>query len=193
MSSTDRPITGLLQAWADGDDRAQEELIPLVYGDLRRIAVHWLPRRGRDPVLQPTAIAHEAYLRLAAGGPSRWNSRDHFFASAAAAMRSVTRDHLRARRRLRRGGGWNRVELTDQVAVESPPTTDLAALEQALERLAELSARQAAVVRLHHFAGLSVADTAAVVGCSTATVSRDWRIAKAWLSRELKGNGRRGS
>lgn len=192
MTDADRPITDLLNAWADDADGAQEELLPLVYGDLRRIALHWLPRGGRDPVLQPTAIAHEAYLRLAANGKSRWNSRAHFFASAAAAMRSVTRDHLRAQRRLRRGGGWRRVELTDHLA-DRGPGTEVVALRQALSRLAALSARKAAVVHLHHFAGLSVADTAAVLGCSTATVSRDWRLAQAWLVRELRRNGSRES
>ncbi|HRC84484.1 MAG TPA: sigma-70 family RNA polymerase sigma factor [Thermoanaerobaculia bacterium] len=178
-------VTRLLRAWRDGDGQALERLVPLVYNDLRQLAAQRLRSSGSGLTLQPTALVHEAFLRLV-GGKVDWQSRAHFFAVASRTMRNVAVDYARRRQADKRGGGVVQVELSDETP--APATVDVVALDEALSRLEQLDARQARVVELRFFAGLSVEETAAVLECSPITVSRAWRTARAWLFRELHGS-----
>jgi RNA polymerase sigma factor (TIGR02999 family) len=182
-------LTGLLQAWRAGDPAALDSLLPLVYDALRQIAAQRLRREGSGAVtLQPTALVHEAFLRLVHGDVD-WQSRAHFFAVASRIMRNVVIDQARRRRADKRGGDVVRVDLTQGAeAAAGPAAIDVLALDEALSRLEALDARQAKVVELRFFAGLSSEETAAVLDCSLATVVRDWRTARAWLFRELEGS-----
>jgi len=180
-------LTGLLRAWREGDGAALDELLPLVYAELRRIAAQRMRGERGGHTLQPTALVHEAFLRLV-GQPIDWRDRGHFFAVASRAMRRVAVDHWRAGAALKRGGEGPRVELGDaaEPAVE-PKSVDVMALDAALTRLERLSAQQARVVELRYFAGLSLEEVADVLDRSRASVFRDWRAAKTWLFRELSG------
>ena len=191
MAETPPPageVTRLLRAWRHGDRSALESLIPLVYADLHRMAERRL--RGERPghTLQPTAIVHEAYLRLVGGEGEDWQNRAHFFAAAARSMRRILVDHARAREAKKRGGGGNRYLLDTTVLVE-PRAVDLIAVDDALEKLAALDAEQGRVVELRFFAGLTEGETADALGISPATVHRKWLSAKAYLHRELAGHG----
>lgn len=178
-------MTELLLAWRAGDGAAPEKLLALVYGELKRLAAQQLRGERRDHTLQPTALLHEAYLRLTRGEVVAWQSRDHFFRVAARAMREVLIDHARAHLRKKRGSAPLRVDLESVGLLVSERPAALVALDEALAELARLDAAKAAVVDLHFFGGFSVAETARVLGCSTATVTRHWRLAKAWLAREV--------
>lgn len=182
MASDDRRLTQLLQAWQDGDVSAADELVPLVYSELRRIAAQRL--RGERPghTLQPTMLVHEAWMRLA-DQRAGWQNRGHFFAIAAQAMRRIVVDRARRRTAAKRGGAVEPVPLDDVAhALPSPmPDERLLLLDAALDRLAALDARQARVIELRYFAGLSVADTASVLDVSPTTVKREWAAARAWL------------
>ena len=180
-------VTALLQAWRGGDAAALERLIPLVYEELRRLAAQRLRGERHAPTLQPTALVHEAFLRLV-DRKADWQNRGHFFAVAAQTMRRVAVDHARARLSQKRGAGAVRVDLTGVVepAVE-PPSVDLMALDVALSRLEAMDPQQARIVELRFFTGLSIEETAAALGISDSTVQRDWRTAKLWLFRELAG------
>ena len=182
-------LTDLLRAWGDGDDGALAELMDRVYNELRAMAGAQLRNERESHTLQPTALVHEAYLRLVDQDRADWQSRAQFFDVAARMMRRILVDHARRRGRLKRGGGAEMVELGAVAAPEPRPFEDLLALDEALERLERLDPRQARVVELHFIVGLSVAETAEVLGCSKATVSRDWREARMWLARELGGRG----
>ncbi|MFN7942811.1 MAG: sigma-70 family RNA polymerase sigma factor [Thermoanaerobaculia bacterium] len=188
MSAPETPageVTALLKAWRDGDAAALDRLVPLVYEDLRRIAGQRLRRASSGETLQPTALVHEAFLRLV-HGKIDWRSRAHFFAVASTTMRNVAVDYARRRLAQKRGGAAVQVELAlDSGAEGAPPAIDIVALDQALDRLAALDARQAKVVELRFFAGLSLEETAEVLGCSAITVQREWRSARAWLFRAL--------
>lgn len=165
-----------------------ESVFALVYDELRRLAANALSRERHDHTLQPTALVHEAYLRLADEPSARWENRSHFLAVASRAMRRVLVDHARGRNAAKRGSGAARVSLEDfeQVVVAVPgETVDLVALDEALARLGELDPRQARIVELRFFGGLSVEDTATIVGASPRTVKRDWQLARAWLKREM--------
>ena len=180
-------VTRLLVAWRDGQPGALDRLIPLVYDELRRQA-RWQLRRERfDHTLQPTALVHEAFLRLAGQSQAQWQNRRQFFAVASRVMRRVLVDQARARAASKRGDGLTRVALDDAVATGASPDVDVLALDQALDRLEQLDPRQARVVELRYFGGMSAAEAAEAVGLSLATVNRDWAMARAWLFRELGG------
>ncbi len=184
-------VTELLRAWGAGDAHACDALVPLVYAELRRQARLALRREGTGHTLQPTALVHEAWLRLGGQHDGRWESRTQFFAIAAEMMRRVLVDHARQRRALKRGGGAVQVTLGEaDNAVAVPAGTsidvlDLLALNDALARLAVLDPQKARLVDLRYFAGLSIPEAAAVLGVSPATVGREWAVARMWLRREL--------
>jgi len=181
-------VTEWLRAWGKGDNGAGSELYDLVYRDLRRQAARMLRRERREHTLQPTALVHEAYLRLAEVRDGQWPSRAHFFAMAARVMRHILVDHARRRAAFKRNGELTRVPWTDDVALAgSEPDLDVMALEKALQELALLDPDQTQIVELRLFGGLSVEETAEVTGVSTATVKREWRTARAWLRRKLGG------
>jgi RNA polymerase sigma-70 factor, ECF subfamily len=179
-------VTRLLAAWSRGDARALEELIPLVYDELHRLAEKHLRRERAGHTLQPTAVVHEAYLKLVDQKRVNWKNRGHFFAVAAQAMRRLLVDHARRHAAEKRGGAVTLVPLeaaADPAA--APKEADVLALDRALEKLAALDATQAKVVELRYFGGLTLDETADVLGTSASTVVRAFRLAKAWLYREL--------
>jgi RNA polymerase sigma-70 factor (ECF subfamily) len=184
--------TALLHAWEDGDGGALERLLPLVATELRRLARRHMAREGRGHTLQTTALINEAYLRLAQGPPARLQNRAHFFAVAATLVRHILVDHARAKHNLKRGAGFQRVPLTDAQLGWSPPARELVALDDALERLAAIDPRRSRVVELRFFGGLTVPETAGMLNISPETVMRDWKLARAWLRRELQGPERDG-
>jgi RNA polymerase sigma factor (TIGR02999 family) len=180
-----REITRLLNDLAGGDRRAEGDLIPLVYEELRRIAAGYMRREAGGHTLQTTALVHEAYLRLARPRDDRWENRSHFFAVAAKAMRHILVDHARARDSDKRGGKV----LVDTSTLDAPAVTvdsdRILALDDALGRLAALDERQCRIVELRYFAGMTVEETAEALNLSPRTVKRDWQLAKAWLYGEL--------
>jgi RNA polymerase sigma factor (TIGR02999 family) len=176
-------MTELLQAWADGDAAARDAAMELAYDELRRLAQARIRAEGQVHTIDATGLAHEAYLRLVGQRRTRWENRAQFFAIAARVMRRILVDRHRARNADKRSGG-TRVALSG-VDLATPDELDLEALEQALDRLALQDARQAQIVELRFFAGLSIEDAAEVVGLSAATVKREWAMARAWLKREL--------
>jgi RNA polymerase sigma-70 factor (ECF subfamily) len=178
-------VTELLLAWGDGDRQALDRLVPLVYAELRRQAQSQLARERGSHTLQPTALVHEAFLRLVDQRTARWQNRAQFFGVAAQLMRRILVDHARARGAAKRGGGALRISLDDAGEPAVSPETDILQLNQALERLAAQDGRQARVVELRYFGGLSTEEAAAVLEVSEVTVKRDWAMAKAWLYREL--------
>jgi RNA polymerase sigma factor (TIGR02999 family) len=179
-------ITGLLIAWSHGDEPARARLIEAVYGELRRLARGYLQRERPDHSLPPTALVHEAYLKLVDQDRVRWQNRAQFFAIAAHVMRRILVDHARARHALKRGAGA-RVPLEDVDLGTDPLDVDILALDAALCRLAETYPRQSELVELRFFAGLTVPEIAGVMGVAPITVKRDWALARAWLYRELHG------
>lgn len=186
----DRSITLLLQGWSTGDREAAARVLPLVYDELRRIAADQFRAERSGHTLQATAIVHEAYLRLAGQRGLSWPSRSHFFAFAAHLMRRLLVDHARHHNREKRGGRWERLTLSDVGAAAGafgqPPSTDVEALDQALTRLEKIDPQKASVVELRYFGGLTLDETAAQLGISPETVSRQWRRAKAWLATQLQ-------
>jgi RNA polymerase sigma-70 factor (ECF subfamily) len=170
---------------AGGDASAASRLLPIVYDELRALAAEWLKRNRRDHTLQPTALVHEAYLRLVDQTNPHWQNRAHFYAVAVKAMRQILIDHARRHDAAKRGGNWRRLSLDE--AIDAMPMTDVdvLALDEALTRLAALNQRQADIVELRFIAGLSVEEAARVLNVSPRTVKFDWRMARAWLSREL--------
>lgn len=185
-------MTELLAEWACGNPDALERLVPLVYRELRTIAARQLRRERADHTLQPTALVHEAYLKLVDQRPSGWRNRGHFFAVAAQAMRRILVDHARAHRAAKRGRDFEKVAIETADAVVEAPTADVLALDEALTRLSTLDPRQGQVVELRCFGGLTIEETADAVGLSLTTVKEEWRLAKAWLHRELRGETRAG-
>ena len=182
---TDHAVTALLQAWGGGDLAARDRLIPLVYGDLRLRAAQYLRRERPGHTLQPTALVHEAYFRLA--GPKRmvWTGRAQFLAVASQAMRRVLVDHARSKRRGKRWGHQVQVPLEDGAATSQPREVDLILLDASLDELASLSPGQARLVELRYFGGLTTEEAADVLGVSHATVERRWNLARAWLFRRV--------
>ena len=187
-SSSSGDVTRLLEALNDGDDGAADTLIRVVYKELKAVAASHMSREDAGHTLQPTALVHEAYLRLVNQRRVKWNGRAHFFAIAAQAMRRVLIDHARRKKALRRGGdrAMTLLELHATDTTDSPGPVDLLALNSALERLAEQHQRQTRIIELRYFGGLSVKETAEVLQVSEATVKRDWRYARAWLFREIQ-------
>lgn len=183
---TGSTVTHLLQQLSSGSEAAADQLIPLIYAELREIASRQMRRERGDHTLQPTALVHEAFLRLVGNNQSTWQNRQHFLGVAAQAMRRTLVDHARRRRAQKRGGNDEKIELDEALLAGSEaPAVDLEALDSALTSLGELDRRQARIVELRFFAGLSVEETAEVLGISPATVKRDWQFAKAWLRREM--------
>jgi RNA polymerase sigma factor (TIGR02999 family) len=176
-----------LRAWGDGDDRALDALTPLIEAELRRLARAYMARERRDHTLQATALVNEVFLRLARGATPEWKDRGHFVGIAARLMRQVLVDHARSRGYRKRGGNAQRVPLEDAMPLSPEPEIDVLAVDRALEALAKVDPRKSQVVELRFFGGLSVEETAEVLGISVETVKRDWRFAKLWLSRELEG------
>jgi RNA polymerase sigma factor (TIGR02999 family) len=182
-------LTQLLERWSAGDRTAFEELVPAVYAELRRLARLLLLNERRGHTLGCTALVNEAYLRLVDQTRTDWNGRAHFFGAAATAMRMVLVDHARARKAVKRGEGAVAVEL-DQVVLAVEPDIDVIALDCALEELASFAPEGARLIELRFFGGMSVEETAAVMGTSPATVKRNWSAARAWLYRRLNGAAR---
>lgn len=178
-------VTELLRSWRQGDAAALDRLIPLVHGELRRVARAHFRREQPGHTLQATALVHEVYLRLVTLDRITLNDRTHFFAVAGRLMRQVLVDHARRRRADKRGGAATMMSLDEVSPVSSTPIVDVLALDQALDALSSRDARQCRVVELRYFAGLSIDETAEAIGVSTATVEREWTIAKAWLHRRL--------
>lgn len=185
MCSTPDDVTGLLMRIRNGDREAEQQLIPLVYDTLRRLAANCMRQERADHTLQPTALVHETYLRLLGRGPDEWKCRSHFFAVAAQTMRRLLVDHARAHLAGKRGGLRKRVELDDRLLYAEDHPAELIALDEALERLAAIDERQARVVELRFFGGLSVEEAAKVLEVSDKTVKRDWAMARAWLHGEI--------
>lgn len=177
-------VTRLLARFGSGDAAAQEALLSIIYDELRGVAARRLQGDGKDHTLQPTALVHEAFLKLA-GGAQDWKSRGHFFAVAATAMRQILRDHARAKNAAKRSGKLVAVTLDGLPETDGAAAVDLVALDGALEKLAELDPRQARVVELRFFGGLDAEEVADQLGVSSRTVFQDWRHARAWLYREL--------
>lgn len=182
-------VSGLLLAWRRGDPGARDRLMPLVYDELRALARRQMHGERPDHTLQTTALVHEAYLRLC-GADVTWDGRVHFLAVAAQVMRRILVDYARARGRAKRGGGAERVALDDARAAAPDRPPDLVALDEAIERLTTLDERKGRVIELHYFGGLTYDETAAALGISAATVDRELRLAKAWLYRELRSEGK---
>jgi RNA polymerase sigma factor (TIGR02999 family) len=175
-------ITRILSAVEQGDPSAAEQLLPLVYDELRRLAAQKLAQETPGQTLDATALVHEAYLRLAGPeGARHWNGRAHFFRAAADAMRRILVDRARARNSQKRGGAWRQVDLEQAAAVAQDPAEDVAAVSEALDLLAEHDAVKAELVKLRFFAGLSVEEAADLLGIARATADRYWRYAKTWL------------
>ena len=185
MSSPDpKQITQLLIAWGQGDESARDQLIPLIYDELRRLARKHLRRERPGHTLQTSALVNEAYLRMA-GQSVSWQGRAHFFGIAARLMRQILVDHARLRGNAKHGGDWRRVSL-DAADIGQDQTTDILALDEALQSLARMSPQQSRIIELRFFGGLTIEETAEVLGVSHSTVEREWRVARAWLWRELQ-------
>ena len=184
-SVSQQRVTDLLVRWSHGDDAALPELTPLVYEELRRIAHHHMAGQRPDHTLQTTALVNEAYLRLADQTNPNWQSRAHFFAVAAQAMRQILVSYARRQRSEKRGGGAVKIELNEAAIVSPEQSQEIIDLHEALERLATLDARKAQVVELKYFGGLDYDEMAEVLKISRITVRRDWEFAKVWLYTEL--------
>jgi RNA polymerase sigma factor (TIGR02999 family) len=180
-------VTRLLAEWNHGDRAALDKLVPLVYDELRHIASHQLASRSGPHTLQSTALVHEAYMRLAAKPAVAWQDRTHFFAVAARIIRCILVDHARARLTAKRGGDPITLDMDIAAPEHGPGEVDLLALDEALERLAQLDQQQASIVELRFFSGLSIEETSGVLGISPATVKRDWTMARTWIFKELAG------
>jgi RNA polymerase sigma factor (TIGR02999 family) len=181
-------VTQLLDRLDGGDAQAAEELLPLVYAELRRLAEQRLTRERSGQTLQPTALVHEAYLRLVdRPEPAKWNSRGHFFAAAAEAMRRILVEAARRKGRLRHGGELARVPLASAEPAAETPDDDLLALDEALEQFEEFAPEKAALVKLRYFAGLTLDEAAEALNLSRSTAARHWAYARAWLYRRIRG------
>jgi RNA polymerase sigma factor (TIGR02999 family) len=190
-SGPPQEITELLLAWGRGEEAALDRLIPLVYDELHRLAHHYMRQERPGRTLQSTALVHEAYQRLIDSRNVRWQDRTHFFAVSAQLMRRILVDFARSRRYLKRGGEACHLSLDEALTVSRQRGPELVALDDALSALAVTDARKSRVVELRFFGGLTVEETAEVLKVSPETVMRDWRLAKVWLLRELRGEGKR--
>jgi RNA polymerase sigma factor (TIGR02999 family) len=185
-ATTMSDVTKILSQLEPGDPKASEQLLPLIYDELRKLAAHKMVPESPDHTLQATALVHEAFLRLVGQeSPQSWDSRNHFFAAAAEAMRRILVEKARRKRRLKHGGDYQRVELDDVEITIDGPVEDIIALDEALTKLAEQHPQQAEFVKLRYFAGLTVSESATALGISTSTADRYWTYARAWLFREL--------
>ena len=185
MAGGEGDVTQLLARWAEGDRAALDALMPVVYAELRKIADAYLRRERTGHTLQPTALVHEAWLRLARQDQPSFDHRKQFFALAAQVMRRILVDHARSVNADKRGGGGVKTTLDDGIGAEPSRVVELLALDEALQRLADVSPRQAQVIELRYFGGLNVEEMADVLGVSPATISRDQKVAEAWLGHVL--------
>lgn len=188
MTNDRGDITNLLIQWRGGDQSALDRLMPLVYEELRRLARQCMRRERVGHTLQTTALVNEAYLRMVNSSQVEWHDRAHFFAIAAQLMRRVLVDEARKRHYQKRGGEFTRIELDETVMAGGQRDSDLLALDEALDRLAEFAPRKCRIVEMRFFGGLSIAETGKVLGLSPDIVKREWRTAKLWLLNELTGN-----
>lgn len=180
-------VSALLERYRSGDPNALDALIPVVYDELRRLARNYLRVERPDHTLQSVDLVHEAYMRLLVQGPAQTQDRGHFMAIAARLMRQILVDHARSRRAAKRGP-QHKLELNEALAVAQPQTVDILALDDALTELSKRDAQQGQIVEMRFFGGLTVEEAAEVLGISPATVKRDWSLAKAWLTREVRNN-----
>ena len=178
-------VTQLLAAWRNGEQAALDQLLPLVYDELHRLAKSYMSRERQNHTLQATALVNEAYVRLAGQSPVEWQSRAHFFGIAAQIMRHLLVDHARSRQVAKRGGGGQQITLDEAAAVQPEISVEVLALHEALEKLAQLDSRKARIVELRYFGGLGTDETAEVLGLSEITIKREWLKAKAWLYHEM--------
>jgi RNA polymerase sigma-70 factor (ECF subfamily) len=188
-STSQRRVTQLLQRWSQGDDAAVVELTPLVYEELRRLAHHYMEGQRPNHTLQTTALVNEAYLRLADQTDPNWQSRAHFFAVAARAMRQILVSYARTQHAQKRGGGALKIELDEAALVSPEESREIVELHEALEQLSALDSRKAQIVELKYFGGLNYDEIAEVLKISRITVRRDWEFAKVWLYTELRSAG----
>jgi len=180
-------VSQLLAKWSEGDQQALDKLMPLVYGELRRLAGNYLRRERQNHTLQPTALVNEAYLKLIDQKRVRWQNRAQFFGVAAQMMRRILVDHARQHKAEKRGGSdQQRLSITNAETIVKKPELDLLALHEALEELTLMDPQQGRIVELKFFGGLSIEETAEVLGIGHATVERDWKMARAWLRRKLE-------
>jgi len=184
-------VTQLLIKWSSGDEESLKALIPLVYEELRRVARRYLRRERPDHTLQSAALVHEAYVRLVDQRDANWQNRSQFFGVAAQLMRRILVDYARRRSAARRGAGDTKLPLNEELASPGQPDLDVLAVDDALNTLAKLDPKQSRIVELRFFSGLSIEETAEVLGVSPATVKREWTIAKAWLYLQIAGGARR--
>lgn len=190
MTLSQNQVTQLLLDWGNGDKAALDKLVPVVYQELRRLAAYYMRRERPGHTLQTSALVNEAYMRLVDYSQMRWQSRAHFFAVAAQAMRRILVEHARKRHFAKRGGGAVKVSFDEAAIVSQEQAADLVALDDALTSLEAMDERKARIVELRYIGGLNIEETAEVLAISPATVQREWRAAKAWLYREIqKGAG----
>jgi len=182
-------VTALLAKWSGGDKAALEELMPLVYGELKRLAGSYLRRERQDHTLQSAALVNEAYMRLVDQSQVRWQNKSHFFGIAAQMMRRILVDHARGHKAAKRGAGVELLELNEAVAQAQKQSIDLLGLDEALKTLEEMDAQQSRIIELRFFGGLSIEETAEVLKISPATVKRDFAVARAWLYRAVTTRG----
>jgi RNA polymerase sigma factor (TIGR02999 family) len=190
LSTSPQAVTQLLVDWGNGDRQALEKLTPLVYQELKRLAARYLRRERREHTLQSTALVHEAWLRLIDQNHVHWQNRAQFFGIAAEMIRRILIDHARNRQAAKRGDGAIKLSLDEALGAPDRRDFDLVALDDALDDLAKLDPKQGKLVELRFFAGLSIEESAEVLGVSPATVKREWAVAKAWLYRELSARAR---
>ena len=186
MKAATGEVTRLLRELQSGKPDVVARIVPIVYSELRRLAASYLRGERENHTLQPTALVHEAYLRLVDQKDARWQNRNHFFGVAAQLMRRILVDYARGHRAAKRGGPMPKVSLEQAVVVSKERSSELIALDEALTRLAAFDTQQARIVELRFFGGLTLEETADLLGVSPATVKRDWNMAKAWLSRQMK-------
>ncbi len=184
-------VTELLVDCTNGDHEALDKLIPLVYEELRKLASSYLRREPSNPTLQTTALVHEAYLRLVDQKSPNWQRPPQFFGLAAQSMRRILVDHARSHRASKRGGSYRRISLSEGAILSNDRDTDLTELDEVLKRLATIDPQQSRVVELRIFGGLTVEETAEVMGISSRTVKREWSMARAWLHQQIKKTGKK--
>ena len=188
MTQNSHEVTQLLIAWSNGDKAALNKLMPLIYHELRQLARHYMNRERPGHTLQTTALVNEAYVRLVNRKGVHWQNRAHFFAIAAQLMRTILVDHARSHAYAKRGGGAHKIALDDAMVVSQKRAAEVVALDDALKRLNEIDPQQSKIVEMKFFGGLTIEETAEVLGLSPATIKREWSSAKAWLYHELSRN-----
>lgn len=184
-------LSSRLQEWRSGDVAVLDDVSPVIYSELRKISARYLKRERANHTLQPTELAHEAFIKLIDVSDIDWQGRVHFFAVASRIVRQILVDHARAKSSEKRGGGAERVELTEALCFCHGPDADLLELDEALRELAKFDEQQSRLIELRFFGGLTIEETASVLGISPATVKREWAVARAWLSRRLTGDADR--